>query len=260
MRKSLQTVASDADLARLVLSGKLFSGQQYGYLNDVLRRSDLRDGPLPSGLFDFERLVVRYSLLDAVSEEEAASINGDVKQAILTAGLNPDGREDAGISGSQRMILDYDRLSLFDPGLDRFARLIASFVERYEEPMRVDPLCSAYLAHRLMHELTLSLFAAATRSGDYHIPHYHGNAVITVCYYVAIPDASNQRTGLAFGADDMAIRHIVEPKLYDVWIWPSYFVHWTSRQMSDDLRINVGIDYRPPSTSPEVRGSTKQHG
>lgn len=144
------------------------------------------------------------------------------------------------------MIVDYDRLSLSDPGFERF-----------EGPMKQDPLCAAYLEHRSIQDLTTSLFAAATRSGGFHVPHYHENSVFTVCYYAVIPDVGTERTGLAFGADDMVIKHMVVPKLYDVWIWPSYFVLWTSRQMLDDLRINVGIDYRPPADAgPSAAGES----
>lgn len=91
--ENLRVIRGEGGLTRLARSGQLFSASQYFYLNRVLRQAGESGRQLIPGLFDFNRLVIRYSLLDAVSEADAKSINDDVSQTILAAGLEPNGRD-----------------------------------------------------------------------------------------------------------------------------------------------------------------------
>ncbi|WP_420402274.1 putative 2OG-Fe(II) oxygenase [Nisaea sp.] len=169
-------------------------------------------------------------------------INKKLTELCQEIGYTENPREHLDIAGENKLIItDQD----IPTDLPEIIALKATASEIYEDYVSTI-LRLGYPRYRVREIARQRLFAAATRSDGFHPPHLHSNATFVMTYYFQVPAES--RTKLQFGKHNLIQStpfHEVVPETGDFFIFPSCYMHGTTKAETKALRANLGFEFEP---------------
>lgn len=181
----------------------------------------------------------RYGKIGGFRVEE---INNRLTELCQEIGYTENPREQLNISGENKLIIN-DRN--FPEDLPEIVALKATASEIYEDYVSTI-LRRGYQQNRVTEIARTRLFAAATSSDGFHPPHLHSNATFVMTYYFQVPPESQTR--LQFGTHHFIqlrpFREVV-PENGDIFIFPSCYMHGTTKAETTALRANLGFEFEP---------------
>ncbi len=210
--------------------------------------------PLAGELFDFDKLVQRFTLEAPTEFESAAKYNAALTAELRRdASLTPEPLNKSTTGGSQT-----GELSLLEPGpLSHLKRTIDSALNEY-----CDTLANAGLSHhqamaRRTTDYGIRAWGTLLDAGGHQTPHIHPTSWISGVYYVAVPtDLKTGEGSIEFGEPpsragirnklaDTFKSHAIAPEEGVLVLFPSYLYHRTTPFESQQQRISIAFDAVP---------------
>lgn len=169
-------------------------------------------------------------------------INARLTRLCDEIGYDENPREQLGIAGDHKLIINDDQFPHDAPEIVALKNTAFEIYEDYTETiMRL-----GYPKSNVPEVGRQRLFAAATRSDGFHPPHLHSKCSFVMTYYFQVPAGS--KTKLQFGTHNLISAtpfHEVVPENGDIFIFPSCYMHGTTRAETTALRANLGFEFEP---------------
>lgn len=195
---------------------------------------------------DFSSRYIKHCRYGKIGGFRIDEIDRRLTDLCEEIGYKENPREHLHIAGENKLIINNDDFPDDLPELIALKNVASEIYEDYTATI----LRLGYPQKRVREVARQRLFAAATRSDGYHPPHLHSNATFVMTYYFQVPAES--RTKLQFGTHNLiesAPFHEVVPENGDIFIFPSCYMHGTTKAETTALRANLGFEFEPVAQS-----------
>lgn len=220
-------------VALLGLAWRLLGDPREAWLNDHARLVQVLDLPTPPGWPD------SASFHQALTEE-LTQLHTD-REAPVDQTLR---------HGTQTRdnLLDQDW-----PRVQALKPLLQAAIDRYIAALPVDAQ-HPFLSRRSERGWHFTdSWSSRLRSSGFHTNHVHGHGWISACYYVALPEAVQDRTQqqgwIKFGEPDLDLGlppiRLEQPRVGRLVLFPSCFWHGTTPFHDSEPRLTIAFDVKP---------------